>query len=143
VRTKDLNDWLSMATQRHPPPSVGGHRIKPRYMAQTKSRPPTFVLMAGRGVEMPESYKRYLVNSLRESFDLPGTPIRLLVKSGKNPYAPGEAKGGPAPAAYKPKRPPAKPKPGIKPKTGLKAKPGLKPKAKPASRPSSRGGRRS
>jgi GTP-binding protein len=109
VRTKDLNDWLSMATQRHPPPSVGGHRIKPRYMAQTKSRPPTFVLMAGRGVEMPESYKRYLVNSLRESFDLPGTPIRLLVKSGKNPYAPGEAKGGPAPVAYKPKRPPAKP----------------------------------
>jgi GTP-binding protein len=106
VRTKDLNDWLSMATQRHPPPSVGGHRIKPRYISQTKSRPPTFVLMASRADQLPESYKRYLVNSLRESFELPGVPIRLTVKSGKNPYAPGEAKSGPAPAAFKPKRPP-------------------------------------
>ena len=106
VRTKDLNDWLSMATQRHPPPSVSGHRIKPRYISQTKSRPPTFVLMCSRGDQLPESYKRYLVNSMRESFELPGVPIRLTVKSGKNPYAPGEAKSGPAPVAYKPKRAP-------------------------------------
>ena len=106
VRTKDLNDWLGMATQRHPPPSVGGHRIKPRYISQTKARPPTFVLMASRADQLPESYKRYLVNSLRESFDLPGVPIRLTVKSGKNPYAAGEAKSGPAPQAFKPKRAP-------------------------------------
>jgi len=106
VRTKDLNDWLAMATQRHPPPSVSGHRIKPRYISQTKSRPPTFVLMCSRGDQLPESYKRYLVNSMRESFELPGVPIRLTVKSGKNPYAPGEAKSGPAPAGYKPKRAP-------------------------------------
>ena len=106
VRTKDLNDWLSMATQRHPPPSVSGHRIKPRYISQTKSRPPTFVLMCSRGDQLPESYKRYLVNSMRESFELPGVPIRLTVKSGKNPYAPGEAKSGPAPVAWKPKRAP-------------------------------------
>jgi GTP-binding protein len=106
VRTKDLNDWLGMATQRHPPPAVSGHRIKPRYISQTKSRPPTFVLMCSRGDQLPESYKRYLVNSLRESFDLPGVPVRLTVKSGKNPYAPGEAKSGPAPAAWKPKRAP-------------------------------------
>jgi len=96
VKTKDLNDWLAMATQRHPPPAVDGKRIKPKYMAQTKARPPTFVLMASRAEAMPEQYKRYLVNNLRESFDLPGTPIRLLVKSGsENPYAPGGSKSGP------------------------------------------------
>jgi GTP-binding protein len=96
VKTKDLNTWLSMATQRHPPPAVDGKRIKPKYMAQTKARPPTFVLMASRAESMPETYKRYLINSIRESFDLPGTPIRLLVKSsGPNPYAEGGAKSGP------------------------------------------------
>jgi GTP-binding protein len=116
VRTKDLNDWLSMATARHPPPAVGGHRIKPRYIAQTKARPPTFVLMASRAEQLPDSYKRYLVNSLRESFELPGVPIRLTVKSGKNPYAPGEAKGGPAP------------------KRGAPGKPKLRPSRRPSSR---------
>ena len=96
VKTKDLNTWLSMATQRHPPPAVDGKRIKPKYIAQTKARPPTFVLMANRAESMPEHYKRYLVNSIRESFDLPGTPIRLNVKSsGVNPYAEGGAKSGP------------------------------------------------
>jgi GTP-binding protein len=96
VKTKDLNTWLAMATQRHPPPAVDGKRIKPKYMAQTKARPPTFVLMASRAEAMPEQYKRYLVNNLRESFDLPGTPIRLIVKSGsENPYAPGGSKSGP------------------------------------------------
>ena len=96
VKTKDLNTWLAMATQRHPPPAVNGKRVKPKYMAQTKARPPTFVLMASRASDMPEHYKRYLVNSLRESFDLPGTPIRLTVKSGSaNPYAEGGAKSGP------------------------------------------------
>ncbi|HUH23147.1 MAG TPA: ribosome biogenesis GTPase Der [Brevundimonas sp.] len=96
VKTKDLNTWLAMATQRHPPPAVNGKRVKPKYMAQTKARPPTFVLMASRASDMPEHYQRYLVNSLRESFDLPGTPIRLTVKSGSaNPYAEGGAKSGP------------------------------------------------
>ncbi|MDQ8029651.1 MAG: ribosome biogenesis GTPase Der, partial [Brevundimonas sp.] len=96
VKTKDLNTWLSMATQRHPPPAVDGKRIKPKYIAQTKARPPTFVLMANRAEAMPDHYKRYLVNSIRESFDLPGTPIRLTVKSsGVNPYAEGGAKSGP------------------------------------------------
>ncbi|MDZ4362375.1 ribosome biogenesis GTPase Der [Brevundimonas sp.] len=96
VKTKDLNTWLAMATQRHPPPAVDGKRIKPKYMAQTKARPPTFVLMASRAESMPEQYKRYLINALRESFDLPGTPIRLTVKSGsENPYAEGGSKSGP------------------------------------------------
>jgi len=86
VKTRDLNDWLAMAVQRHPPPSVGGRRIKPKYIAQIKARPPTFVLNCSRADQMPEQYRRYLVNSIRESFDLPGVPIRITVKSGANPY---------------------------------------------------------
>jgi GTP-binding protein len=87
LKTRDLNDWLRMAMERHPPPAVNGRHIRPKYMAQTKARPPTFVLFASRADKMPESYRRYLINSLRQSFDLPGTPIRVTVKSGANPYA--------------------------------------------------------
>ena len=86
LKTRDLNDWLKMAVERHPPPAVNNRRIKPKYMAQTKARPPTFVLFASHADKLPESYRRYLVNSIRQSFDLPGTPIRITVKSGKNPY---------------------------------------------------------
>ena len=87
VSTRDLNDWLKLAIERHPPPAVEGRRVKPKYMAQIKGRPPTFVLFASRADKLAESYRRYLINSLRQSFDLPGTPIRLTVKAGKNPYA--------------------------------------------------------
>ncbi|HYD88058.1 MAG TPA: ribosome biogenesis GTPase Der [Vitreimonas sp.] len=87
VKTKDLNDWLYATIARHPPPAVRGKRIKPRYLTQIKSRPPTFVLIASRAEEMPESYKRYLVNGLRDAFDLHASPIRLIVKAGKNPFA--------------------------------------------------------
>ncbi len=90
VKTSDLNQWLHAVVQRHPPPAVSGKRIKPRYMAQMKTRPPTFVLLCSRAEEMPESYKRYLVNALREAFELNATPVRLVVKSGKNPFAEGE-----------------------------------------------------
>ena len=86
VKTRDLNDWLRMAVQRHPPPAVHGKRIKPKYMAQTKARPPTFVLFATRADQLPETYRRYLINSIRESFDLPGVPIRVTIKSGANPF---------------------------------------------------------
>jgi GTP-binding protein len=86
VATHDLNNWLRLAIERHPPPSVDGRRVKPKYMAQIKSRPPTFVMFANRADKLPDSYRRYLVNSLRQSFDLPGAPIRLTVKSGRNPY---------------------------------------------------------
>ncbi len=86
IRTRDLNDWLRLAMERHPPPAVSGRRVKPKYMAQTKGRPPTFVLFASRAANLPDSYRRYLVNSLRESFDLPGVPIRITVKAGKNPF---------------------------------------------------------
>lgn len=90
VKTKDLNEWLYETIQRHPPPAVRGKRIKPRYLTQIKSRPPTFVLICSRAEDMPESYKRYLVNGLRDAFNLHATPIRLIVKAGKNPFAEGE-----------------------------------------------------
>jgi GTP-binding protein len=137
VKTRDLNDWLSMATQRHPPPSVSGRRIKPKYMAQTKARPPTFVLFASRADQLPESYRRYLINSLRESFDLPGVPIRITVKSNKNPFAAGEEKSGSGLTRARP----AEAKTGLaaktrsaaaaKSKAGAAAKPKLHGKAKP------------
>ena len=95
IKTRDLNDWLSMAVQRHPPPAVGGRRVKPKYMAQTKARPPTFVLFSSRADQMPDHYRRYLVHSLRESFDMPGVPIRITIKSGRNPYMDGEIEGEP------------------------------------------------
>ena len=90
IKTRDLNDWLGMAVQRHPPPAINGRRIKPKYMAQTKARPPTFVLFASRAAELPESYRRYLINSLRESFDMPGVPLRVSIKQNSNPFADGE-----------------------------------------------------
>jgi GTP-binding protein len=105
VKTSDLNTWLRLAVERHPPPMVGGRRIKPKYIAQTKARPPTFVLFASRASAITDSYKRYLVNSIRLSFDLPGTPVRLTVKANANPYA-DEAEGH---RAVKPKPGRAKP----------------------------------
>ena len=87
VRTGDLNRWLRHTMEHHPPPAVQGKRIKPKYMAQIKARPPTFVLMASRGDKMPEQYKRYLVNGIRDAFDMTGVPIRLHVRKPNNPYA--------------------------------------------------------
>lgn len=86
IKTKDLNEWLYATIQLHPPPAVHGKRIKPRYLTQIKARPPTFVLISSRAEDMPESYKRYLVNGLRDAFDLHAAPIRMIVKAGKNPF---------------------------------------------------------
>ncbi|MEE9347535.1 MAG: ribosome biogenesis GTPase Der [Robiginitomaculum sp.] len=86
VKTADLNDWLKEKTQAHPPPAHHGRPTKLRYMAQTKSRPPTFVVKCSRHDALPASYQRYLVNGLREDFGLPGVPIRLIVRAGNNPY---------------------------------------------------------
>ena len=104
VKTRDLNDWLHEMIERHPPPAVNGRRIKPRYLTQTKSRPPTFVMMCSRAADLPDSYKRYLINGLRTAFDLPGVPIRLIVKAGKNPYVDqdsGAERGGSGPGPKK------------------------------------------
>jgi GTP-binding protein len=104
VKTRDLNDWLKIATQRHPPPAVNGRRVKPKYMAQIKARPPTFVLFASRADQLPDSYRRYLINGIRQSFDLPGVPIRLTVKANANPYAEGQDEGGRGRSRGKPQR---------------------------------------
>jgi GTP-binding protein len=88
--THALNQWLREAVEMHSPPAVSGRRIKLRYITQSNARPPTFVLFCSRPKALPDSYVRYLVNSLRETFDLPGVPIRLHLRKGENPYAKGE-----------------------------------------------------
>ena len=90
VATPELNRWLAVAVDAHPPPLVKGRRIKLRYMTQTKTRPPTFQLFGNQLEVLPEPYLRYLVNSLRERFDLPGVPVRVVVRKGQNPYVGGE-----------------------------------------------------
>ena len=86
VATGELNRWFEAALERHPPPLVDGRRLKMRYMTQAKARPPTFLVFGTRAEQMPEDYQRYLVNGLRETFDLPGTPIRIQGRGTKNPY---------------------------------------------------------
>jgi GTPase len=87
VATAALNRFLSQAAESHPPPAVRGRRIRLDYMTQAKSRPPTFVLFSSRAAALPETYRRYLINGIREAFDLPGTPIRLTLRAKANPYA--------------------------------------------------------
>jgi GTP-binding protein len=99
VPTSALNRWLAEAAAAHPPPAVAGRRIRLDYLTQPKSRPPSFVLFTSRADAVPDAYRRYLVNGLREAFDLPGTPIRLTLREKKNPYAKrkrarGRAKAG-------------------------------------------------
>jgi GTP-binding protein len=86
--TPALNRWLARATAAHPPPAVSGRRSRLDYITQPKARPPSFVLFCTRADAISDDYRRYLVNGLRESFKLPGTPIRLTLREKKNPYAP-------------------------------------------------------
>ena len=88
ISTARLNRWLEGMIAAHPPPAPGGRRIRLRYMTQVKTRPPGFVVMCSHPEKMPESYRRYLVNGLRDDFDMPGTPIRLHLRSqsDRNPY---------------------------------------------------------
>jgi GTP-binding protein len=92
--TAALNRWLEDAVARHPPPLAQGRHVKLRYMAQVSARPPRFALFVNRPRALSDSYQRYLVNGLRETFDLPGVPIRLLLRAGRNPYV--KAPGGKA-----------------------------------------------
>mgnify|MGYP003498102565 CR=1 FL=1 len=87
--TRRLNEWLQEAVEAHPPPAVSGRRLKLRYMTQANARPPTFILFCSRPKAVPDSYVRYLVNGLRQSFNMPGVPIRLHLRGGANPYAKG------------------------------------------------------
>jgi len=87
ISTAKLNRWLKAMIEGHPPPAPSGRRIKMRYMTQVKTRPPTFVVFTSVPDAVPESYKRFLVNGLRVDFDMPGTPIRLFLRAGDNPFA--------------------------------------------------------
>lgn len=86
ISTAKLNYWLSYQVESHPPPAPGGRRIRMRYMTQVKTRPPTFVVFCSIPDALPTSYKRFLVNGLRRDFDMDGTPIRMFMRAGKNPY---------------------------------------------------------
>lgn len=87
IPTAQLNRWIEGVLDHHPPPLVEGRRVKIRYVTQVKTRPPTFALFVNKPLDLPESYQRYLTTHLRESFDMPGVPVRLLLRKGKNPYA--------------------------------------------------------
>lgn len=86
ISTSALNKWLDETLQHHTPPLMGGRRLKIKYMTQAKTRPPTFALFVNHKGGIPTSYERYLVNGLRYMFDIPGVPIRILIRHGKNPY---------------------------------------------------------
>jgi GTPase len=87
VSTSSLNRWFEQAVAASPPPAVSGRRLKLNYITQTKARPPSFVLFCSRADAVPQSYQRYLVNSMRENFELPGTPIRITLREKANPFA--------------------------------------------------------
>jgi len=91
IATAKLNQWLADALAANPPPAVSGRRIKIRYMTQAKARPPHFAIFGNQLDALPKSYTRYLVNGLRETFDLPGVPIRMSLRMGKNPFDKGRA----------------------------------------------------
>jgi GTP-binding protein len=87
IPTSALNRWFEQATRNNPPPAVSGRRLKLNYVTQTKARPPSFVVFCSRADAVPQSYLRYLTNTLREAFDLPGTPVRITLREKANPFA--------------------------------------------------------
>jgi GTPase len=87
IPTAALNRWFEQAIAQNPPPAVSGRRLKLNYITQAKARPPSFVVFCSRADAVPESYLRYLVNSLRTVFELPGTPIRITLREKANPFA--------------------------------------------------------
>jgi GTP-binding protein len=86
VPTNALNRWLDEALSAHPPPAVSGRRLKINYITQAKARPPTFILFCTRADAIPDIYLRYLVNGLRDTFQMPGTPIRITLREKDNPF---------------------------------------------------------
>ncbi|MFZ4689346.1 MAG: ribosome biogenesis GTPase Der [Polymorphobacter sp.] len=94
VSTSQLNRWFEAALDRNPPPAAGGTRIKLRYVTQVAARPPSFIIFGNRTEDLPASYGRYLVNSLRDDLDFEGVPIRLSFRGGKNPFE-GQPRGKP------------------------------------------------
>jgi GTP-binding protein len=86
VTTGELNRWFERAVDANPPPAPGGRRIKLRYITQVKTRPPSFVVFGNRVDEIPESYRRYLLNALRRDLDLGPVPLRLTMRASRNPF---------------------------------------------------------
>lgn len=87
VSTGKMNRWLRSMESRNPAPLAEGKANRLRYMTQVKARPPTFALWVSRPSEIPDSYQRYLINNLRQDFNIPGVPVRLVLRTSKNPYA--------------------------------------------------------
>ena len=90
IPTGELNRWFEDMLTRHPPPLAEGRRIKLRYATMPKARPPTIAVFGTRAEQLPEDYRRYLVNGFREAFDMPGVPVRLNLRGTSNPYAEAE-----------------------------------------------------
>jgi GTP-binding protein len=90
IPTGELNRWFEAMIAKHPPPLAGGRRIKLRYATMPKARPPTIAVFGTRAEQLPEDYRRYLVNGFREAFDMPGVPVRLNLRGTSNPYAEAE-----------------------------------------------------
>jgi GTP-binding protein len=86
VSTGELNRWFERATEANPPPAPGGRRIKLRYITQVKTRPPSFVVFGNRVDEIPESYRRYLLNALRRDLGIGPVPLRLTMRASRNPF---------------------------------------------------------
>lgn len=86
IKTGGLNRWLARMESQNPAPLVQGRPNRLKYITQIKTRPPTFALWVSRAGDMPDSYKRFIINGLRRDFDIPAVPIRLLVRASKNPF---------------------------------------------------------
>jgi GTP-binding protein len=86
VSTGELNRWFERAIDANPPPAPGGRRIKLRYITQVKTRPPSFVIFGNRVDEIPESYRRYLLNAMRRDLKLGPVPLRLTLRGTRNPF---------------------------------------------------------
>jgi GTP-binding protein len=86
VSTGQLNRWFEAAVEKNPPPAPGGRRIKLRYLTQAKTRPPGFILFGTRVDQLPESYKRYIVNGIRRDLGFGAVPVRLTVRAPRNPF---------------------------------------------------------
>ena len=87
IKTAGLNKWLASKESRNPAPLVSGRQNRLKYITQIKTRPPTFAMWVSRPEKLPDSYRRYIINGLRETYDIPGVPLRLLIRKSKNPYS--------------------------------------------------------
>lgn len=81
-----MNRWLAARESQNPAPLISGRSNRLKYMTQINIRPPTFALWVSQAGELPDTYKRYIINALRNDFDIKGVPVRLLIRSSKNPF---------------------------------------------------------